>query len=69
MLNTEENTGCDRKEFEPLGEVMARHIERALSLARGRINGPGGAARLLGINPSTLRNRMKKMGIAYGRQK
>jgi transcriptional regulator with PAS, ATPase and Fis domain len=27
-----------------------------------------GAAALLGINPSTLRNRMKKLGIDYGRK-
>ena len=30
-------------------------------------NGADGAAALLGVNPSTLRNRMKKLGIDYGR--
>jgi hypothetical protein len=34
----------------------------------GEIHGPGGAAELLGVNPSTLRNRMNKLGIEYGRQ-
>ena len=29
----------------------------------GRIKGPGGAADLLGMNPSTLYSRMKKLGI------
>ncbi|MCD4683883.1 MAG: hypothetical protein K8R86_11420 [Bacteroidales bacterium] len=29
------------------------------------MHGPGGAAELLGINPSTLRNRMNKLGINY----
>jgi transcriptional regulator with GAF, ATPase, and Fis domain len=29
----------------------------------GLIEGPNGAARILKINPSTLRGRMKKMGI------
>jgi len=28
------------------------------------ITGPRGAAKALGINPSTLRNRMKKFGIS-----
>ncbi len=32
------------------------------------INGADGAAAFLGINPSTLRNRMKKLGIDYGRK-
>jgi DNA-binding protein Fis len=27
------------------------------------INGPRGAAKVLGLNPNTLRNRMKKLGI------
>lgn len=68
-LNAKESKSSDRKGFKPLGEVMAGHIQKALSLTRGRINGPDGAARLLGINPSTLRNRMKKMGISCGRRK
>lgn len=52
-----------------LDEVTARHISRVLELAKGKINGPDGAAALLGVNPSTLRNRMKKMGIVYGRKR
>jgi transcriptional regulator with GAF, ATPase, and Fis domain len=31
------------------------------------IDGPAGAARHLGINPSTLRSRMKKLGIGRRR--
>ena len=38
------------------------HIQQALAARTGRIHGPEGAA-LLGINPSTLRSRMKKLGI------
>jgi hypothetical protein len=33
--------------------------------ARGRIEGPYGAARLLGINPHTLRARMRRLGVAW----
>ena len=28
-----------------------------------RIKGPGGAAELLGVNPTTLQSRIKKMGL------
>jgi transcriptional regulator with GAF, ATPase, and Fis domain len=52
-----------------LDDVFANHIKQVLSKTKGRINGPGGAADLLGINPSTLRNRMNKLGIEYGRER
>jgi formate hydrogenlyase transcriptional activator len=39
-------------------------IRRALLTAHGRIHGPGGAAALLGLNGSTLRSRMQKLGVA-----
>jgi transcriptional regulator with GAF, ATPase, and Fis domain len=52
-----------------LDTVIIHHIERALEAANGKVHGPDGAARLLGINTSTLRNRMNKLGIRYGRQK
>jgi transcriptional regulator with GAF, ATPase, and Fis domain len=51
-----------------LDELNARHIRRALEKAGGKIYGPGGAAQILRINPSTLRKRMNKLGIAYGRK-
>jgi transcriptional regulator with GAF, ATPase, and Fis domain len=51
-----------------LDEVVSRHIRRVLSRTKGKVNGPDGAAVFLGINPSTLRNRMEKLGIDYGRK-
>jgi transcriptional regulator with GAF, ATPase, and Fis domain len=48
-----------------LDEAMSRHIESALVRTRGRIEGPDGAARLLAINPHTLRARMRKLGIRW----
>ena len=48
-----------------LDEAMAQHIERALAKTHGRIEGPGGAARILGINPYTLRARMRKLGLDW----
>jgi transcriptional regulator with GAF, ATPase, and Fis domain len=47
-----------------LDEAMARQIRRALQRCKGKVSGPGGAAQLLGINPNTLRSRMRKLGIA-----
>jgi transcriptional regulator with PAS, ATPase and Fis domain len=51
-----------------LDELNARHIRRALEMARGKINGPGGAGQILGLHPNTLRKRMSKLGIPYGRR-
>jgi len=50
-----------------LDAAMRRHIEEALTATRGRIEGHQGAARLLGINPHTLRARMRKLGIDWQR--
>ena len=52
-----------------LDDVSARHIEQILTATGGIVHGPRGAAALLGINPSTLRSRMKKLGIPYGRKR
>jgi formate hydrogenlyase transcriptional activator len=49
-----------------LDENERRCIRRALAAAKGRVHGPQGAAALLGVNPSTLRSRMQKLGIAKG---
>ena len=53
--------------IQPLDAAMAAHIERALDACRGRIEGPFGAAKLLGVNPHTLRARMRKLGIDWSR--
>jgi hydrogenase-4 transcriptional activator len=50
-----------------LDEAMVEHIERALASTLGRVEGPFGAAKLLGINPHTLRSRMRKLGIDWRR--
>ncbi|GLI33046.1 sigma-54-dependent Fis family transcriptional regulator [Desulforhabdus amnigena] len=47
-----------------LDEAMSRQIRQALQRCNGKVSGPGGAARLLGINPNTLRSRMRKLGIS-----
>jgi transcriptional regulator with GAF, ATPase, and Fis domain len=50
-----------------LDQAMIEHIERALASTFGRVEGPFGAAKLLGINPHTLRSRMRKLGINWRR--
>ena len=54
---------ADRGPLVTLDENERVHISRAVQAAGGRIHGPGGAASILGINPSTLRSRMQKLGI------
>jgi len=49
-----------------MGVVIAEHIKKVLRLCGGRVEGTNGAARKLGLHPSTLRSRMRKMGIPYG---
>ena len=46
-----------------LQEVERTHIRRVLDSTRWKIEGDLGAARILGLNPSTLRGRMRKLGI------
>ena len=47
----------------PLASATRQHIEAALTKSHGRVEGPFGAARLLDMNPHTLRSKMRKLGI------
>jgi hydrogenase-4 transcriptional activator len=69
-LGVREATGASggaSAEFPTLDDAMRQHIERALGRCQGRIEGAAGAARLLGINPNTLRSRMQRLGIDWDR--
>ena len=46
-----------------LEDLERAHIIRALMETKWVIHGGQGAASILGINPSTLRSRMDKLGI------
>jgi transcriptional regulator with GAF, ATPase, and Fis domain len=59
----------DDKETLQLEQAIRRHIQKVLKITNGKIHGPGGAAELMDINPSTLRNKMNKLAIPYGRGK
>jgi transcriptional regulator with GAF, ATPase, and Fis domain len=50
-----------------LDDVVKSHLERVLGRTNGRIEGPRGAAALLGINPHTLRARMRKLKLDWSR--
>lgn len=50
-----------------LDAAMKQHIESALTQTHGRVEGRQGAASLLGINPHTLRARMRKLKIDWKR--
>jgi transcriptional regulator with GAF, ATPase, and Fis domain len=43
--------------------MTRQHIKKALEISGCRIEGKKGAAQILGMNPSTLRSKMKKLGI------
>ena len=51
-----------------LDNMIARHIIRAMQQTQGKVGGADGAAHLMGINPSTLRKRMRKLKIPFGRK-
>ncbi len=46
-----------------LADVEREHIEKVLKETRGKVGGPDGAASILGLKPTTLFFRMKKLGI------
>ena len=46
-----------------LDDAQRQHITHVLDHTDGRIEGPGGAAEILGLKPSTLRHRINKLGI------
>jgi len=51
-----------------LDYVTAVHIQQVLKMTNGVVHGSAGAAAILGINANTLRSRMKKLGIPFGRK-
>jgi transcriptional regulator with GAF, ATPase, and Fis domain len=50
-----------------LDDNNRHHIEHVLKMTGGKVQGKDGAAALLGLHPSTLRNKMRKLGVVFGR--
>lgn len=57
----------EEEPVDSLNAAIVRHIERALATTNGQIEGRRGAAHLLGVNPHTLRARMRKQQIDWNR--
>jgi len=53
----------DAAKSQTLEEMERAYIVRVLEATGWQVEGEGGAARVLGLNPSTLRGRMRKLGI------
>jgi transcriptional regulator with GAF, ATPase, and Fis domain len=47
-----------------LRDAERENLRRALAQSRWKISGPGGAAELLGVKPTTLASRLRKLGLA-----
>ena len=58
----------DEEDVLSLDQLVERRIRRALEMADGQVGGEKGAASLLQINPSTLRKKMRKLQIPFGRK-
>jgi DNA-binding NtrC family response regulator len=56
-------------EWVTLAESERRYIGRVLEHTAGRITGAGGAAEVLGLKPTTLHFRIRKLGLGPSLQK
>jgi transcriptional regulator with GAF, ATPase, and Fis domain len=56
-----QNVGADLNQT--LDEINRTHIQRVLQSVGWRVSGKKGAAKILGLKPTTLEARMKKLGI------
>ncbi len=63
-LETPETGDLRSSQHTSLTEIEHDHIIKILEQTRWKIEGKNGAAEFLDINPSTLRTRMRKLGIA-----
>ncbi len=63
-LPSAKHTGTSSKSsLIKMDDVEKQHITDVLKKAGWKVSGEGGAAKLLGLNPTTLEARMKKLGI------
>ncbi|MEO8412431.1 MAG: sigma 54-interacting response regulator [Ginsengibacter sp.] len=63
MYRTDITVSSDELPTKSIHENEREHILSILKKCRGKIYGPGGAAELLNIPPTTLSSKMKKLGI------
>jgi formate hydrogenlyase transcriptional activator len=58
-----EAPGAGKEPLEGLEAIERNHVLKVLQETGWKINGEGGAASVLGLHPSTLRFRIKKLGL------
>ncbi len=63
QLKTSKETSSKTGKIMSLENAERDHIIKALKASDWKVHGRGGAAEILGINPNTLRSRMKKLKI------
>ena len=63
QLRSSKSVGASDKPLKDLASAEREHILRVLQETGWRIDGPSGAAAILKLHPSTLRFRIKKLGI------
>ncbi|MEJ2476356.1 MAG: sigma 54-interacting transcriptional regulator [Desulfobacterales bacterium] len=63
QLRSSKSVGANDKPLKDLASAEREHILRVLQETSWRIDGPFGAAAILKLHPSTLRFRIKKLGI------
>ncbi|MFO8030348.1 MAG: sigma 54-interacting transcriptional regulator [Cyclonatronaceae bacterium] len=59
----DQNTAIPGGELMPFDEMSRRYLRKVLEQTGGKIYGEDGAARLLGMKPTTLQSKLKKLGI------
>jgi len=57
------------QDFVPLDELERTYLQRVLESTGGMIEGTGGAAEILKLKASTLRSRLKRLGVPYGNRR
>jgi len=66
-----ESESIESQQFEEellhLDDINRVHIQKVLKKTNGKIQGKDGAAAILGIHSSTLRHRLIKLGIPFGK--
>src|SRR6266446_8680257 len=63
ILNTAAHSPAGQPVLERLDDVQRAHMHRVLEACGWKIDGKGHAAEKLGLNPSTLRSWMERLGI------
>jgi transcriptional regulator with GAF, ATPase, and Fis domain len=63
ILETLSDAGVPIESKGSLEQVERAYMIQVLEQTGWVVHGPSGAARVLGLNPSILRSRMKKLGI------